>query len=185
MVPKNKVKQQTLSRQQSYKLAEGEKQLSTDRDDHQLIRMSVRNRTARGVRNRVLGAGLKSCKARKKSMRSKEEPGQDHKHWTIENWSKVIFSGESNFQPTPGRLMVRLRPGEAYKPVSHTHCEMWWRSGDDLGMLLLGWNWADWMNRAIYNITLEKRSLPSALTMFPNSEDWFFQQDNAPCHTGQ
>ncbi len=38
---------------------------------------------------------------------------------------------------------------------------------------------------AQYKVVLEENLLPSALTMFPNSEDWFFQQDNAPCHTAR
>lgn len=28
-----------------------------------------------------------------------------------------------------------------------------------------------------------EEKLPSAFTMFPDSEEWVFQQDNAPCHT--
>ena len=39
------------------------------------------------------------------------------------------------------------------------------------------------MNQATYKVVLEENLLPSVLTMFPNSEDSFFQQDNAPCHT--
>ena len=39
------------------------------------------------------------------------------------------------------------------------------------------------MNQAKYKVVLEKNMLPSALTMFPNSEECFFQQGNAPCHT--
>lgn len=38
-------------------------------------------------------------------------------------------------------------------------------------------------NQATYKVILEENLLSSALTMLPNSEDWFFQQDNAPCHT--
>ena len=80
--------------------------------------------TARTVRNRLLGAGLKSCKAQKKPFinekqrRARLRFAKDHKDWTVEDWSKVIFSDESNFQlcPTSGRLMVRRRLGEAYKP---------------------------------------------------------------------
>src|SRR4029434_10092009 len=32
---------------------------------------------------------------------------------------------------------------------------------------------------------LEENLLPFALTMFPNSEEFFFQQNNAPCHTAR
>ncbi|KAK1800200.1 hypothetical protein P4O66_000249 [Electrophorus voltai] len=121
----------------------GQNRLSTDRDDRHLIRMSLNNHkmtssdlqnewhaaagvscTARTVRNRLLEAGLKSCKAGKKPFinekqrRARLKFEKDHKDWTVEDWSKVIFSDECNFQlcPTPGRVMVRRRPGEAYKP---------------------------------------------------------------------
>ncbi len=30
-----------------------------------------------------------------------------------------------------------------------------------------------------------KTCILSALTMFPNSEDWLFQQDSSPCHTSR
>lgn len=75
---------------------------------------------ARTVRQ-LLGA---SCKARKKPfINAKQRRAilrfeKVYKAWTIEDWSKVSFSDESNFQlfPTPGHLMFRHRPGEAYKP---------------------------------------------------------------------
>ncbi|KAL7890386.1 hypothetical protein AOLI_G00026440 [Acnodon oligacanthus] len=129
--------------QQKLQTGRGRNRLSTDRDDRQLIRMSVSNWrttssdlqkewqmaaqvkcTARTVRNRLLEAGLKSCKARKKLFINKKQRrarlkfAKDHKYWTIEDWSKVIFSDESNLQlcPTPGRLTARRRPGKAYKP---------------------------------------------------------------------
>ena len=41
------------------------------------------------------------------------------------------------------------------------------------------------MNKATYKVVLEENFLRSSLTMFPNSEDWFFDQDNAPCHTAR
>ena len=41
------------------------------------------------------------------------------------------------------------------------------------------------MNQATHKVILEEKLLPSALTMFPNSEDCFFQQDNAPWHTAR
>ena len=135
-VHNNKVKQQTLGTTK-LQTGRGRNRVSTDRDDRQLIRMSVSNRrmtvrdlqkewqmaagvkcTARTVRNRLLEAGLKSCKARKKPFinekqrRARLKFVKDHKDWTIEDWSKVIFSDELHFQlcPTPGRLMVRRRP---------------------------------------------------------------------------
>lgn len=39
------------------------------------------------------------------------------------------------------------------------------------------------MNHATYKVIIEENWLRSAL--FPNSEDWFTQQDNAPCDTAR
>lgn len=42
----------------------------------------------------------------------------DHKDWTVDDWAIVLFSNGSNFEliPTPANLLVRSKPGEAYKP---------------------------------------------------------------------
>ncbi|KAK1788787.1 hypothetical protein P4O66_002596 [Electrophorus voltai] len=71
------------------------------------------NCTARTVRNRLLEAGLKSCKARnkpfinEKQRRARLKFLKDCKDLTIEDWNKAIFSDECNFQlcPTPGHVM--------------------------------------------------------------------------------
>ena len=154
---------------------------------------------AKTVRNRLLGAGLKSCKARKKSFINKKQRrarlrfAKDHKDWTIEVLSKVIFSDESNFQlcPTPSRLMVRRRPGEAYKPQCLAPTVkfgggsvMIWGCFSKAGIGQMRYCEGR-MNEATYKVILEENLLPSALTMFPNSEECFFQQDNAPCHTAR
>uniref|UniRef100_A0AAY5L5H5 Tc1-like transposase DDE domain-containing protein n=1 Tax=Esox lucius TaxID=8010 RepID=A0AAY5L5H5_ESOLU len=216
-VHKNKVKQQTLGTTE-LQTGRGRKRLSTARDDRQLIRMSLNNRrmtssdlqkewqttsgvkcTVRTVRNRLLMAGLKLCKARKKPFINEEQRSarlkfaKDHKDWTIEEWSKVIFSDKSNFQlcPTPGHLMVGWRPGEAYQPQylaptvkfgggSVTIWGCFSKAG--IGQICLC---EGRMNQAKYKVILEEHLLPSALKMFPNSENWFFQQDNAPCHTAR
>ena len=59
--------------------------------------------TPRTVGNRLLEAGLKSCKARskpfinEKQRRARLRFAKNHKDWTVEDWSKAIFSDESNF----------------------------------------------------------------------------------------
>ena len=44
------------------------------------------------------------------------------------------------------------------------------------------WSFAN-LSQAKYNVVPEESLLPSALKMFPNYEECFFQQGNAPCHT--
>ncbi|XP_034562833.1 uncharacterized protein LOC117829315 [Notolabrus celidotus] len=87
--------------------------------------------------------------------------------------------------------MVRRRPGEAYKPQCFAPTVkfgggsvMIWGcfSKAGIGQMRLC---QGRLNQATYEVILEENWLPSALTMFPNSEDWFFQQDNAPCHTAR
>ncbi|KAK1794284.1 hypothetical protein P4O66_011177 [Electrophorus voltai] len=101
------------------------------------------------VQNRLLEAGLKSCKARKKPFinekqrRARLKFVKDHKDWTIEDWSKVIFSDECNIQlcPTPDHVKQGIK--QIFLCEGH-------------------------MNQATYKTVLEENLLPSALTMFPN-----------------
>lgn len=101
----------------------GRKRVTTDRDDRLLIRQSLQDRKktaidlaaslseAKGkpvsvhtVRRRLLKAGLKGCKARKKpwlsehNMKIRLEWALKHKDWTVEDWSNVLWSDESNFE---------------------------------------------------------------------------------------
>ncbi|KAK3572737.1 hypothetical protein QTP86_006987 [Hemibagrus guttatus] len=199
-VHKNEIRQQTLG---TTKLqpGRGRKRVSNKRDDYRFIQMSIKNCRltssdlqqqcqtetgvkcmARTVRNSLLHAGLKSYKTRKKPFISEKQRrarlkfAKDHRNWTVADWSKVIFSDESNFQlcPTPGPVMVRRRPGEDY----NTQClaptvkygggsVMIWGSFSKAGIgqicLCEGR-----MNQAKYRVVLEEHLLPSAKTMFPN-----------------
>ena len=102
-VHKNKDKKQTLGTTK-LQTGRGRKRLSTDQDDRQLIGMSLSNHgmtlsdlqkewqtatgvkcMARTVQNRLLGTGLKLCKARKepfineKQRRARLKFAKDHK----------------------------------------------------------------------------------------------------------
>lgn len=101
----------------------GRKKITTVREDRLLIRQSLQDRKktaldlaaslseAKGqlvgvhtVRRRLRQAGLKGCKARKKpwlSERNKKhrlEWALQHKDWTVEDWSNILWSDESNFE---------------------------------------------------------------------------------------
>jgi hypothetical protein len=62
--------------------------------------------------------------ARKKPWLSKEnikkrfEWAKEYRHWTKEDWRKVIFSDESPFTlfPDSGKMYVRRRIGEEFLP---------------------------------------------------------------------
>ncbi|KAK3539392.1 hypothetical protein QTP70_005928 [Hemibagrus guttatus] len=94
---------------------------------------------------------------------------KDLRKWTVVDWSKVIFSDESNFQLclTPRRVMVRWRPGEAYNPQClaptvkyEGGSVMIWGSFNKAGIgqicLCEGR-----MNQAKYRVVLEEHLLPS------------------------
>lgn len=53
--------------------------------------------------------------------RSSRRFDEDHKDWSVEDWSGIVCSDESSFSPSPAHLTVRWRPGEAYKPQCLTH----------------------------------------------------------------
>uniref|UniRef100_A0AAY5KAR6 Transposase Tc1-like domain-containing protein n=1 Tax=Esox lucius TaxID=8010 RepID=A0AAY5KAR6_ESOLU len=134
-VHKNKVKQQTLGTTK-LQTGRGRKRLSTNRNDRQLIRMSLNNRrmtssdlqkewqtaagvkcSARTVRNRLLRAGLKSCTSRKKPFvnekqrRARLKFAKDHKDWTIEEWrTSQLPSAGSREDPQCG---LPLCPNQA------------------------------------------------------------------------
>ena len=101
----------------------GRKHATTPRQDRIIIRNALKNRrktssnlsaefndaysinvSARTVRRRLLDNGLKGCKARKKPFISEVNRkkrlhwAKNHKNWTCEQWSKVIWSDESNYQ---------------------------------------------------------------------------------------
>lgn len=101
----------------------GRNRVTTSREDRKLIRESVKDRkktsselaaalteetgksiSARTARRRLVEAGLKGCKARKKPWLSQENKKKRldwalrHQHFTEEDWSNVLWSDESNFE---------------------------------------------------------------------------------------
>ena len=74
------------------------------------------------TQRRLRGAGLHGRKARKKPhltvahRRARLCFARDHKDWTAEQWSKIIFSDESRFLlfRSDGRAYVRIAPGEDF-----------------------------------------------------------------------
>ena len=101
----------------------GRKKCTTSCEDRSLIRQSLRNRrktsselaaefneetdakiSARTVRRRLVDHGLRGCKARKKPFISETNKkkclqwAKNLSEWTREQWSKVIWSDESNYE---------------------------------------------------------------------------------------
>lgn len=191
----------------------GRKRISTPRDDKLLARLSLKDRrktslelckewqestgvqaSGSTVRRRLLAAGLKGCKARKKPLLSVKQLkarlawAREHKNWNTQDWSRVIFSDESTFTVNnhSGNSYVRRRPNEEFKPncivptIKHPTSVMIWgcMASGGVGRLSIC---EGMMNGSKYITTLEKKLLPSAQDLFQN-EPWTFQDDNAPCH---
>lgn len=101
----------------------GRKRITTDREDRNLVRESLKNRkktssdlsaewsveikktiSSRTTRRRLQDAGLKGCKARKKPWLSENNKNarykwaQKYQSLTEEDWSNIVWSDESNFQ---------------------------------------------------------------------------------------
>lgn len=193
----------------------GRPRKSTPREDRTLVRLSLTDRRKSSselsrdwqdtnnitvhpstVRRRLICAGLKGCKARKKPLltekqrRNRLKWAREHKSWSVDQWKRVLFSDESTFSVTnhSGLQYVRRRPGEAFKPwcitptVKHPTSVMVWgcMAASGVGRLdfVIGM-----MNGEKYIKTMHDKMLPSARTLFgEGATDWWFQDDNAPCH---
>lgn len=101
----------------------GRKRITTERDDRFLTRLSLKNRmksskdlsaelnerqgisvSARTVRRRLVQANLHGRKARRKPLLTEDQKkkrllwAKKYKNWTVEDWSKIIWSDESNVE---------------------------------------------------------------------------------------
>lgn len=190
----------------------GRPRKSTQRQDRTLRRTSLANRkltspqllrewqekcnvltSTSTVRRRCLQFGLRGCKARQKPLmtdaqrRKRIEWARRYGSWSCEMWEKVLFSDESTFClfGNQAHTYVRRFPGEEFKPeclnltVKHPLKIMVWgcMAASGVGRLHI----VDGMvNATKYIGILQKCMLPSAQLLFRNQ--FFFQDDNAPCH---
>ena len=121
----------------------GRKRTTTPRTDRRIIRLSLNDRKAtsneikrmldlkvsnRTVRRRLVCAGLRARIPRIKpflnfKQRQKRVAwAKEHVNWTIEDWSKVIWSDETRISifGSDGMRYVRRRPKEDYLPECMT-----------------------------------------------------------------
>lgn len=184
---------------------------STDRiTDRQMVRIATKDRfiTADEIRQRIgvpvslstvirrlKEKGLKSRFATKKPLISERnrkkrlEWCKKHEQWTVDDWSKVLFSDESPFWVRCKRAKRAwskrgegLRPETCQATVKHgVKINVWGCfAAHGVGELYL----VDGiLEQKQYRQILEDYMLPSAENLFPNDEEWIFQQDNDPKHT--
>lgn len=192
----------------------GRKRLSTDAQDRMLVRACLRNRkatsaqlkreweescgvkaTSRTVRNRLVKNGLIARRPRKKPLLTKSmrkarlDWAKRHRHWSSNDWAKVIFSDESKFNlhGTDGIEFVRRRTGEEFHPdclhstVKHPLGQMVWGciTAKGVGRLMFV---KGTVNAEVYISILRSKLLPTIADMFGSSDECMFQDDSAPCH---
>ena len=195
------------------RLGRGRKKKTSSREDQKIIQSSIKDRrkssteiaremkeeiglelSSRTIRRRLLDAGIKSCRAKKKPLLS-EKARQKQLQWALEhrsfNWASVVFSDESRFCLVSDRpVIVRRRPGEEYLPqclnttMKHGGSRiMVWGCIARTGIGCL--------HKIDGNVTaqhylkiLKYCAVPSLQHLF-GDQPAIFQQDNAPCHTAK
>ena len=132
--------------------------------------------TVRGI---LVKHGLRARRPRKKPFLNERQRvrryrwAREHLNWTDEQWRKVIWSDESNFnlQNHAGQITVRRGVGEAFKSwavlptVKHPTTVMIWGCFSFAGLGRIDFCNGR-MNAAKYITTLERKLLPSAEDMF-------------------
>ncbi len=109
----------------------------------------------------------------------------EKKNWTVDQWSKVLFSDESKLSFQGSRVWGKS--GEAQNPcclkssVKFPQSVMIWAAMSSAGVGPLCFLKST-VNAAIYQEILEHFMLPSADKLYGDA-DFIFQQDLAPAHT--
>ncbi len=111
----------------------------------------------------------------------------EKKNWTVAQWSKVLFSDESNFWKSRSQSLEEEWRGTE-SMLLEVQCEVSTVS-DDLGCHVICWCWS-----TVFSEVHSQRShLPGILEHFMLSSadklygdaDFIFQQDLAPAHTAK
>ncbi|CAK9829693.1 Transposable element Tcb2 transposase [Anthophora retusa] len=198
------------------KFKSGRPKKTSIRQDRQIRRLSIADprRTAveihrslidtddldisvRTVRRRLMSFGLRGRHGVKKPLISKKNRmarlkfAQEHLHWSIEDWSNVLFSDESKFKlfGSVGIQWVRRPKGQRFNvryqipTVKHGGGSiMVWGcfSGHGVGPLR---QIEGIMKKEQYVEILETNMLPHAREIM--DENWIFQHDNDPKHASR
>ncbi len=126
----------------------------------------------------------------KKHMKTRLQFSRDHLHWTVDDWSKVLFSDETkvNVQGSDGIRYVWTHPKskDSWRRNIPTKAHgggsvMVWGCfgihGPGYACKINGG-----LNGELYQEVLGDEMLNSVDCCVEDSEDWIFLQDNAPCH---
>lgn len=193
----------------------GRPRVSTKRDDNMLFRivrkypkMSLRNLKARWllsgsnvssistISRRLIEFGLDSYDATKKPLLSDRDRRarmnwcKRYVNWSYAEWSKVIFSDESNFQLVNRKTKIKVRRFSSEKYATRFVQPRLQAGGGSVGIwgcfsasgVGLNMMYSNRMNQHAYLDVLENRLIPSRDLLVHDHNDWYYQHDNAPCH---
>lgn len=149
------------------------------------------------IKRRLNAYGLKGCIAAKKPLLRRKNIlkrlnwARKHKDWTIEQWSKVLFSDESKFEIFGGnrRQYVRRFVGERMSKqcvmptVKHGGGSvMVWGcfAGNKVGDIV---QIETIMDKKMYHNILQRHAFPSGKRLV--GRGFVFQQDNDPKHSSK
>jgi hypothetical protein len=154
--------------------------------------------SARTVRRREDEAGVFGRVARTvhkltgNDLRRRLAFANGYKHWTVQQWERVIFSDEKKWSlGQHGQQWVQRPRGEAYNPdytvtknENPTLVTLWGCfAAHEIGQAEI---FEGDMNGQKYCSLLEANLKPTFKKFFPQGEvgeQWYFQQDNDPSHT--
>ena len=151
--------------------------------------------TPRTTRRRLFNSGLKSYTAKRKPFRNKRQLKirknwcLKYRAWSQNQWQNVVFSDESHFEVInrKNRAFVRRLPHEKNLPFNFQNrlkggggvISVWGCfSSAGPGCLLF----YDGRLNAMRYVDTISGTLPDYLREKFSNNEYFFQQDNAPCH---
>ena len=191
----------------------GRKRITTEKQDMMIVRqvkqdnktpayrikaeLDLQNVSTRTVRRRITESGeFESGWAEPvpfisdKNRKYRKTWCYEHRHWTKEQWRKVLWSDESPFElRCRRRFMVWRRPEERYHPknckgtVKHDKKIQVWGCFAAHGVGNL-YRVPGILDQHGYHSILQWQMKPSVQRLFP-TKDCIFQQDNDPKHTAR
>jgi hypothetical protein len=149
------------------------------------------------ISRRLLEFSLESHKAIRKPLLSVVDLSKrlkwciKRKNWTNQQWCRVIFSDESNFQIVNRKTRPFVRRFANEKFNSRFVQKTIQAGGGSIGVwgCFAGTGIGDCkmysgrMNSILYEETLENALWPSSFKLIPRGKVWEYVQDDAPCHT--
>uniref|UniRef100_A0A9J7WV26 HTH cro/C1-type domain-containing protein n=2 Tax=Cyprinus carpio carpio TaxID=630221 RepID=A0A9J7WV26_CYPCA len=179
----------------------GKKRCTTRRGDRTLRKIVEKDRfqTLGDLRKQWTESGVETSRAtvhRRVLLKQKQRQKRltwatEKQHWTVAQWSKVLFSDENKFCMSFGNQGARVwrKTGEKEMPkclkssVKYPQSVMVWGAMSAAGVGPLCFIKGR-VNAASYQEILEHFMLPSAEKLY-GDEDFVFQHDLAPAHSAK